>query len=142
MNTIFTIGHSTHKTEYFISLLKKHQIEGIIDVRTYPYSKYNDQFNKEMLKNELDKEGIWYKWKGKNLGGLGKNVDFDETIDAISEVVKNEQRKMAVMCSEGNYKQCHRFELLEPAFKKRGLEVEHINTDGTSEQSKIQSSLI
>jgi len=50
----YTIGHSNHKTEDFITLLKNYNIDTIIDVRSTPYSQYQSQFNREQLKNDID----------------------------------------------------------------------------------------
>ena len=41
---LYTIGHSNHSLDKFISLLKKHKIAALVDSRTSPYSKYNRQF--------------------------------------------------------------------------------------------------
>ena len=43
--TIFTIGHSTHPIDEFISMLNAHGIRKLIDVRTIPKSRHNPQFN-------------------------------------------------------------------------------------------------
>lgn len=34
MNTIYTIGHSTRTIEQFLELLKAHNIQEVVDVRT------------------------------------------------------------------------------------------------------------
>ena len=39
MNTLFTIGHSTHSIEEFLSLLQSYCIQAIADVRSQPYSR-------------------------------------------------------------------------------------------------------
>lgn len=57
---ILTIGHSTHSNEEFLNILKKYKIETLIDVRSYPGSKYVPHFNKETLKNNLAKNNIHY----------------------------------------------------------------------------------
>lgn len=49
---LYTIGHSTHTTEKFIELLIMHSINTVCDVRSSPYSKFNPQFNSELLKND------------------------------------------------------------------------------------------
>ena len=46
---IYTLGHSTHSEEDFISILKAYGIEVLVDVRSYPGSKYVPQFNKENM---------------------------------------------------------------------------------------------
>src|SRR5271155_356133 len=66
--TIFTIGHSTHTQEYFISLLSRHGITALCDVRSKPYSRMNPQFNREELEQALAAQRIAYRFLGKELG--------------------------------------------------------------------------
>ena len=46
---VFTIGHSTRTIDDFISLLREHEIEQLIDIRTIPKSRHNPQFNQADL---------------------------------------------------------------------------------------------
>jgi uncharacterized protein (DUF488 family) len=50
----FTIGHSNHTIEDFLQLLKKYNIDTLVDVRSTPFSQYQPQFNGEQLKDEID----------------------------------------------------------------------------------------
>ena len=50
---IYTIGHSTHSIENFIKLLKSRGITAIADVRSSPYSRFQPQFNRELLTKSL-----------------------------------------------------------------------------------------
>ena len=67
--SIFTIGHSTRRIDEFIKLLKMHDVEEVVDVRSIPMSRYNPQFNRDALKHSLKGNGIRYKHV-KKLGGL------------------------------------------------------------------------
>jgi uncharacterized protein (DUF488 family) len=71
--TLFTIGHSTHTLEHFLSLLTKHQIDAVCDVRSIPYSQRNPQFNRERLKKALGEAQIAYVFLGKELGARSDN---------------------------------------------------------------------
>ena len=66
---IYSIGHSNHTLERFLSLLKEHKIEVLVDTRSQPYSKYAPHFTGEYIKMELEKAGIPYLFLGKELGG-------------------------------------------------------------------------
>ena len=68
LDTVFTIGHSTHPLERFIALLFQHGITAICDVRSKPYSRVNPQFNREALEKALLAKGIEYRFLGKELG--------------------------------------------------------------------------
>src|SRR3954467_15849786 len=57
---IWTIGHSTHPIEYFISMLMNFKIEVIADVRRYPGSRRYPQFNSDALEQSLKLHGIEY----------------------------------------------------------------------------------
>ena len=67
-DTVFTIGHSTHPIEEFISLLKAASITVVGDVRSRPYSRMNPQFNREPFRNALAAAGIRYVFLGAELG--------------------------------------------------------------------------
>src|SRR5690606_17133945 len=57
---IYTIGHSTHAIDEFMSLLKTANIQVLVDVRTIPKSRHNPQFNKADLEATLKQESIVY----------------------------------------------------------------------------------
>ena len=50
---LFTIGHSNHTEEKFLGLLREHDIDVLVDVRSQPLSRYNPQFNSNNLKRVL-----------------------------------------------------------------------------------------
>ena len=43
---ILTIGHSNRSLEDFLTLLKAHDVQRLVDVRTVPRSRHNPQFNR------------------------------------------------------------------------------------------------
>lgn len=143
---IFSIGHSNHKAEFFISLLKTHKVDLVIDVRSRPYSRYNPQFNQKTLSESLRREEIEYEFLGDSLGGLRSEEECDEKGYPIPEIVYQtsawkegtnsllslaENHVCAVMCSEHNFKQCHRHTLIEPYLRKKSVNMIHINRDGS-----------
>lgn len=150
---IYTIGHSTRKIEYFIDLLKAHQIEMVIDVRTIPQSRHNPQFGQEFLKGALHENNILYRHM-KGLGGLRhakkdsentgwENLSFRGYADymqteAFSEALAEleelgKKYRCAIMCSEAVPWRCHR-SLIADAMTLRKWKVYHI-------QSKISAKL-
>ena len=72
---IYTIGHSTHSIENFIKLLKSRGITAIADVRSAPYSRFQPQFNRELLTKSLKDSGIEYVFVGDSIGGRSSNED-------------------------------------------------------------------
>ncbi len=57
---IYTVGHSTHSIEYFITLLKLRDVNCIVDVRSLAASRFNPQYNKKSLKASLEQHRIKY----------------------------------------------------------------------------------
>ena len=68
MNQMYTIGHSTHDVNFFIEILKKFNINALVDVRSMPYSNFSSQFNQEYISKELKQNGIYYIFMGDLLG--------------------------------------------------------------------------
>jgi len=140
MNVIYSIGHGTKSTDLLISQLQEANIEMVVDVRSVPYSKYNPQHNREALQSSLKMQGIDYMYRGKSLGGRGGNILREETLDEVTNLVRN-GKKVAVMCSETNPRQCHRAMYgedgirLQPDFEARNLSMQHIGLSSSQEPS-------
>ena len=128
--TIFTCGHSNKTTETIIGKLKENNIKVLVDVRSIPFSRWIPQYNKMTIEKALTKEGIQYLYRGRNLGGLEINTEYEETIDELARYAKS-GLNVCVMCSEGDYRKCHRYTVLTPSFWERGLLVTHIEYEHT-----------
>ena len=122
---IFSCGHSNKPLVIFIDILKKHNIEVLVDIRTIPVSRFCPHFNQNALLCTLNNENIKYLYRGQNLGGRGINVDYEKAVDELVKLVEKEIL-VAVMCSEADYHNCHRYSMLTPSLEERGLEVVHI----------------
>ena len=57
---IYTIGHSNYPVERLIDMLKHYNIDTVVDIRGTPYSKYNVQYNKEVIEHTLKEAGFIY----------------------------------------------------------------------------------
>jgi uncharacterized protein (DUF488 family) len=140
MTSVYTVGHSNHTPEAFLALLRQHAIELLVDVRSSPYSRYVPQANRETLARALAAAGIGYRWMGDRLGGkpAGSVADYDQLrasptfqqgiYDLVTRAVKH---RTAIMCAEGDHRQCHRHKLITPALLDQGVHVLHIQPDGT-----------
>ena len=58
---IYTIGHSTRPPEALIALLSDADVELLVDVRAFPRSRSNPQFNAETLADALTAAGLGYR---------------------------------------------------------------------------------
>ena len=65
--SIMTIGHSTRSVKEFIHLLKAHQVQRLVDIRTVPRSRHNPQFNRSELSSALHSARLHYTY----MPGLG-----------------------------------------------------------------------
>lgn len=139
-STVYTIGHSNHEANAFVGLLQQHGIELVVDVRSSPYSRYVPQANRETLARTLESAGIAYRWMGARLGGKPEGTvgDYDEMrvspgfrrgVDSLLDLAA--ERHTAIMCSEGDHRQCHRHKLITPALLDQGIHVLHIQPDGS-----------
>src|SRR4051794_8824664 len=59
---LFTIGHSTHPWEEFVSLLNAHEIRALADIRRFPGSRKHPQFGQANMATALPEAGIEYRW--------------------------------------------------------------------------------
>jgi len=146
--SVLTIGHSTHDSEAFVALLQRHGVTEVADVRSSPYSRFNPQFNREMLANRLAANGVEYAFLGQELGGRPDNascyengqVRYDRVRKTLSfqrgieRIVRDmAEHRIALMCSEKEPLECHRTLLVAQALQAQGVAVEHILADGDLE---------
>jgi uncharacterized protein (DUF488 family) len=144
MATIHTIGHSNHEFDTFLALLRGQGIDLLVDVRSSPYSRYVPQANRETLARALGRVGIGYRWMGDRLGGKPDGVVADTVADydelrasssfqqGITDLITLAAgHQAAIMCSEGDHRRCHRYKLITPALLDQGVNVIHIQPDGS-----------
>jgi uncharacterized protein (DUF488 family) len=139
MESLYTIGHSNHAIEEFVKLLLAHNIAQVVDVRTFPSSRYSPQYNEDALKMSLEAAGIEYVWAGKDLGGRRREpkTELRQTASfrqALRDLIRKSQEKpTAMMCAEEDPFQCHRRYLIARALMEdfSFVEIEHIRKDMT-----------
>lgn len=146
-STIYTIGHSIHSIEVFRDLLTLHDINCIIDVRSVPFSRIAPQYNKPQLSSSLKAAGILYSHFGEEFGARHTNpnlldaegkVDFEKVrkTELFHQGIKRLQNgldmnyRIALMCSEANPFDCHRFAMISYQLVKEKIAVQHILKNG------------
>jgi len=147
--TIYTVGHSTRALEEFLSLLRHHRIEVLVDIRTYPSSRRFPHFNQAALMDSLAEEGIDYLWL-KELGGRRHgppaegsanpglrspgfrnyadhmlSAEFRATVAQLRQTAS--ACRLALMCAERLYWRCHR-RLLCDYLTAQGDQMLHIES--------------
>jgi len=145
---VFTIGHSLLTGVRFIELLKAHEIQFVLDVRTSPFSRRAPQFNRHQLSDTLLAAGLNYSFAGRSLGGrpadlaqyeggrasydrMAATTSFQAAIRRIATAAKTST--VAMMCAESDPIECHRFLLIGRALQTNGLQIQHILSNGTVE---------
>jgi len=146
--TIYTIGHSNHDIDFFLELLQSQEINCVVDVRSIPASKYNPQFNQKPLSAFLKNKEITYMHFGEEFGArqtdeklldengcvnfvwFRKTRAFQDGVERIDMGV-DKGFKIALMCSEGNPLECHRFSMISGYLEEIGMTVQHILKDKT-----------
>lgn len=149
---LFSIGHSTQSPEAFISLLRQYGIEVVADVRTSPFSRFNPHFNRRDLQLGLAEAGIQYVFLGAELGGrpdrdefydpdghvlYGRMAETAEFVAGLERLLDGAKRfRVAMMCSEENPADCHRFLLITRVLHGEAVRVAHIRGDATSQRTE------
>src|SRR5262249_53662239 len=142
------IGHSTHSIPEFISLLQDAAIQLIVDVRAFPRSRTNPQFNIDVLPSSLSEAGIDYQhlpelggrrhrarnappspntfWQNpafRSYADYAATAPFKSGLASLSRLA--ESQCCAIMCSEAVWWRCHR-RIIADYLLTQGMEVAHI----------------
>jgi uncharacterized protein (DUF488 family) len=146
---IYSIGHSDHDLEFLIKLLRRHGITTLVDVRSQPYSRWVPQANRETLAHALEEAGLTYVFMGDSLGGrpsdgtlydsakaedrpnyerVAATPAFQAGLERLLDLAR--AGTVAMMCSEGDHRRCHRTLLITPQLLSREARVVHIRPDG------------
>ena len=145
---IYTVGHSTHSLQYFLTMLQEYAIDCLVDVRSVAASGRNPQFNKQPLSNFLKSNDITYLHFAEEFGARHMEPDLlDENAKVDFEKVRkswhfkhgverlwagiDKGHRIALMCSESDPFDCHRFSMITVALQRDGFQVQHIMKDKT-----------
>ncbi len=151
---IYTIGHSTHSQEEFIEMLESYGIELLVDIRSYPGSRYVPQFNKENMERwipvagmeylhleelggrrknnkEIDEKLIdgWDQLAFRNYAGYSLSEEYEQGIKKLMKLTEN--HVVCYMCSESVPWRCHRL-IVSNTMVSKGFEVIHIMSKTTT----------
>ena len=161
---LYTIGHARHPLDEFVGLLQGVGVTQLVDVRSFPRSRTNPQFNVDTLPAALKPHGISYQHMPK-LGGrrnLQKNIppqlnafwdnrsfhnyaDYSqqpEFAEALEQLVAASQRqRTAFMCSETVWWRCHR-RIITDWLLARGETVWHIMPDRVDRATMTRGAVV
>ena len=145
---IYTIGHSNHEPEAFADLLRHFGVNCVVDVRSIPASGRFPQFNKAALSEFLKSKNINYLHFSKEFGArhtdpelldeegkvdfekVRRTEDFQNGVERLRTGIEKGYI-IALMCSEAEPFDCHRFSMISGFLEKSGFEIKHILKDKT-----------
>jgi uncharacterized protein (DUF488 family) len=140
---VFTIGHGTRPADELVECLQAARVATLVDIRRYPGSRRNPQFNKEALASTLAVAGIAYS-HAVELGGRRSGEPGEERFtcigtaafrsyaarmgarewqDALGQAL--DESAPCFMCAETVPWRCHRL-LVSDFLAARGHEVVHL----------------
>jgi uncharacterized protein (DUF488 family) len=124
--TVFTIGHGVRRLEELVEILAGATVKTLVDVRRFPGSRRNPQFNQGSLRDALGAAGIAYR-HAVELGGRRSGEPGEEKLTCIrvaafrsyaarmgtAEWQEALARALAepapcFMCAETAWQRCHR----------------------------------
>lgn len=158
MQTLWTIGHSTHPLDEFLAMLAAREIGALADVRQFPGSRRFPHFGKDALALSLKNAGVRYEhfpelggrraarpdsqnsaWRNAAFRGY---ADYMETAAYHAGIERlcalADDARTAIMCSEAVWWRCHRG-LISDFLKVRGWEVIHIFSAAKTEPHPFTS---
>ena len=145
---ILTLGYGKRSIDEAIRLLRQHDVRFLVDIRSVPWSRHHPDFARKALKEHLAGQDIIYLFLGEELGGRPNDqscydgngrVDYEacrrrpafgEGISRLRRAWEQGQR-VALLCSESRPEACHRSKLVGAALAEEGIEVLHLDEDGT-----------
>ena len=144
--TIYTIGYEGIDIEQFFKLLKKHDIETVVDVRELPLSR-KPGFSKKILGAALNLSGLEYihladlgcpkpirdryrsdaNWRRYKEGFLKYLNTQEDTIEELALLAASSN--CALLCFEADFNYCHRSLVADAVKQRSGICVSHIRVD-------------
>jgi uncharacterized protein (DUF488 family) len=155
---IHTIGHSTRTFEEFFSLLSATGIDWLVDVRRFPRSRRQPQFDATTLATALSARDIGYEhaialggrrgrsevapelnafWRE---SGFHSYADYALSVEfraALAELRQRaQQRHCAIMCAEAVWWRCHR-RIISDYLLVAGDDVRHVLSASRTEPARL-----
>jgi uncharacterized protein (DUF488 family) len=143
----YTAGHGTRTSDDLVKMLRKADVQALVDVRRYPGSRRNPQFNQGVLGGALAAVGIRYTHAGA-LGGRLSDEPGEERFGCIRTAAFRsyaarmgtpewqqalagalEEPAPCFLCAETGWRRCHRTMIADLLVVRR-YEVLHLLPTG------------
>lgn len=151
---VFTIGHGTRETAELVETLVQAGVQTLVDVRRFPGSRRNPQFNRDAVAASLAGVEIGYR-HAVELGGRRRGEPGEERFGCIrTAAFRSYAARMAraewqdalagalagtepcFMCAETDWRRCHR-RLISDLLVAREIEVVHLVRPGEREPHEL-----
>lgn len=157
---VYTIGYSGFPSiGELLSFLKEKSVDGLIDVRSVPFSKTFPAYNQESLKAACRQHEVYYRHYKKEFGArrtdptyytdgyvdferVSEDPDFKAGIERVKDSA-NKGYRLCLLCAEKDPIICHRSILIGRNLMDAGINVIHLHADRTEEtQQELQTRLL
>lgn len=129
MAQCYTIGHSSCPIAEFLSAVREYEIDLVVDVRRFPGSKHNPQFDADDLAETLAEHEIEYRhlealggrrsgsrtdsrntaWENDSFRAYADYALTDTFQNVLEELITfTQEYTPVIMCAEAVYWRCHR----------------------------------
>lgn len=151
---VFTLGHGVRPSLELATTLREAEVGTLVDVRRFPTSRRNPQFNQGPLRETLEAAGIGYR-HAVELGGRRSAEPGEERFGCLrvaafrsyaarigtpefQEALARElaQPVPCFMCAETPWQKCHR-RLIAELLTARGFVVTHLLGPGRREAHRL-----
>jgi uncharacterized protein (DUF488 family) len=151
---ILTVGHGVRPLADLVETLRESDVATLVDVRRFPGSRRNPQFNQGPFRAALEAAGIAYR-HAVELGGRLSGEPGEERFGCLrvaafrsyaarmataewQEALARElgQHRPCFMCAETAWQRCHR-RLIAELLVARGHEVVHLLAPGRQEPHRL-----
>jgi uncharacterized protein (DUF488 family) len=151
---VFTIGHGTREAAELVETLVEAGVRTLVDVRRFPGSRRNPQFNRDAVAASVAAAGIEY-LHAVELGGRRAGEPGEERFGCVrTAAFRSYAARMAredwqealaaalaesdpcFMCAETDWRRCHR-RLISDLLTAREIEVVHLVRPGERQRHEL-----
>jgi len=156
--TVWTVGHSTRPLPDFLAVLAAYRIELVADVRRFPGSRSQPQYQKPALGSALHAAGIAYiwlpdlggrrqpasntpnaAWRHPAFRGYADHISGEEFATGLFDLLMLAWGlRTAVMCAEILWWRCHR-RMIADVLVSLGARVIHILDARTAQAHRLRA---
>jgi uncharacterized protein (DUF488 family) len=155
---LYTIGHGAKTAAEITAALRQHDVDVLVDVRSFPGSRRNPDVSKEVMPDWLAKAGIAYRhepdlggrrkppatptprdkwWENQQFANYAAHTRTPAFNEAYQRLLQEaDSRNIAIMCGEPTWWRCHRRMIADLATRD-GRQVQHIMPNGSLAEHRM-----